>query len=482
MLKEQAKIFGRLHKLLDMLITAMSFYLAYLCKIHVLPAPYRGLVNLQHDYAVLMLLILVIWHFTLRAHGVYGSFRPKPLTTVMWRCTKAVSIGMLLLFMGIYLFKIEGISRILLGLFYLINLGLLFASKGIALMILRRYRSRGYNFRNMLIIGCGHSAQAVMAAVAEEPWSGYKIIGCLDAPGCQIDKAATDNVRVIGTYDDLEQIIFKEVVDELVFATDLKEIPDVIKYVELADEMGIAVRILPQWNIRRLGINPQIGTLKYENFLGVPTLGIDSSPENQGEMAFKSLLDYAVAMVGIIITLPIWIMAAIGIKLVSPGGPVLYKQTRVGQNGREFTLFKFRTMVPDADQQFKQYETQNECDGPVFKLKKDPRVLPVIGSLLRKSSLDELPQLVNVLKGELSIVGPRPPLPKEVKCYQYWQRRRLSMKPGITCYWQVQPKRNEISFEDWMKMDLAYIDNWSLWLDFKIMVRTAWVMLIGAGR
>jgi exopolysaccharide biosynthesis polyprenyl glycosylphosphotransferase len=374
------------------------------------------------------------------------------------------------------------ISRLLLGLFFFINLTLLLVSKGATHIVLRRYRAQGFNFRNMLIVGCGKSAQEVIGSVAEEPWAGYKIIGCLDAVGCQTDKTVCENVRVVGTYDDLEQILFKEVVDELVFATDLKQVPDVIKYVELADEMGIAVRILPQWNIRRLGINPQIGTLKYESFLGVPTLGIDSTPENRGEIVFKTIIDYAVAMVGMVLTLPLWLAAAIGIKIVSPAGPVLYKQTRVGQNGREFTLLKFRTMVPDADKQFKQYETQNECDGPVFKLKKDPRVLPFIGPLLRKSSLDELPQLINVLKGELSIVGPRPPLPKEVKCYQYWQRRRLSMKPGITCFWQVQPKRNEISFEEWMRMDLAYIDNWSLWLDLKIMVRTAWVMLIGAGR
>ena len=139
-------------------------------------------------------------------------------------------------------------------------------------------------------------------------------------------------------------------------------------------------------------------------------------------------------------------------------------------------------MIPDAERLFEQYATQNECDGPVFKIKADPRVLPFIGPLLRKTSLDELPQLINVIKGELSIVGPRPPLPREVRCYQPWQRRRLSMKPGITCFWQIQPDRNDIGFNEWIKMDLAYIDNWSLWLDFKIMLRTAWVMVSGNGR
>jgi len=482
MLKERARIVSRLHRFLDLLITAVAFYLAYLLKRFVLPESYRGLVDLQHDYAIVLLLILVIWYFSLWYQGVYGSFRPKPLTTVLWQCVKAVTIGMLALFMALYIFKIESISRLLLGMFFVIDLALLFAGKAVTHGILRKYRSQGFNFRNMLIIGTGHSAREVMAAVNEERWAGYKIIGCLNKKKSSLGQKVADGVRVIGTYDDLEQILFKEPVDELVFATDLKQIPDVIKYVELADEMGITVRILPQWNIRRMGINPRIGSMKYENFLGVPTLGIDSTPENRGEMVFKTIMDYSTAIAGIVLTSPLWILAAVGIKLVSPGGPVLYSQTRVGQNGRAFTLYKFRTMVPDADKRFKQYVEQNECDGPVFKIKRDPRVLPVIGPLLRKPGLDELPQLINVLKGELSIVGPRPPLPREVECYQYWQRRRLSMKPGITCFWQVQPKRNEISFEEWMKLDLAYIDNWSLWLDFKIMVRTAWVMLIGAGR
>jgi len=481
MLKERARIVSRLHRFLDLLITAAAFYLAYLLKLYVLPESYRGLL-IEPDYAEILLLILVIWYFSLWYNGLYGSFRPKPLTTVFWQCVKAASVGMLALFMALYVFKIESISRLLLGMFFLIDLALLFAGKAVTHGILRKYRSQGFNFRNMLIIGTGHSAREVMGAVSEERWAGYKIIGCLNKKKSSIGQKVAEGVRVIGTYDDLEQILFKEPVDELVFATDLKQIPDVIKYVELADEMGITVRILPQWNIRRMGINPRIGSMKFENFLGVPTLGIDSTPENRGEMVFKTLLDYTVAIAGIVLTVPLWILAAVGIKLVSPGGPVLYTQTRVGQNGREFILYKFRTMVPDADKCFKQYEAQNECDGPVFKIKCDPRVLPVIGPLLRKSSLDELPQLINVLKGELSIVGPRPPLPREVGCYQYWQRRRLSMKPGITCFWQVQPKRNEISFEEWMKLDLAYIDNWSLWLDCKIMVRTAWVMLIGAGR
>lgn len=210
-------------------------------------------------------------------------------------------------------------------------------------------------------------------------------------------------------------------------------------------------------------------------------MGACSISTYQRETLIKSVCDFTIAVAGILLTLPVWLITAVSIKLVSPDGPILYKQQRLGYKGRKFTLYKFRTMIPDADRLFEQYTTLNECDGPAFKIKADPRVLPLIGAPLRRSGLDELPQLINVLKGELSIVGPRPPLPREVRCYKNWQLRRLSMKPGITCFWQIQPNRNDIQFDEWVKMDLAYIDNWSLGLDLKIMLRTARVMMAGKG-
>jgi lipopolysaccharide/colanic/teichoic acid biosynthesis glycosyltransferase len=173
------------------------------------------------------------------------------------------------------------------------------------------------------------------------------------------------------------------------------------------------------------------------------------------------------------------LLIALLIKLTSKG-PVLFTQRRSGLNGRQFSLYKFRTMVNNAEELKSQLAQDNEMDGPVFKMKKDPRVTR-LGSFLRKSSLDELPQLFNILKGEMSLVGPRPPLPEEVERYQLWQRRRLSMKPGLTCIWQVSG-RNDISFDNWMKMDLDYIDNWSLLFDLKLISITVKEMLLGKGR
>jgi lipopolysaccharide/colanic/teichoic acid biosynthesis glycosyltransferase len=195
----------------------------------------------------------------------------------------------------------------------------------------------------------------------------------------------------------------------------------------------------------------------------------------------KSIIDLVASGIGLIVVAPLFAIIAIAIK-ISSKGPVFYKQERSGLNGRTFMLYKFRTMAADADQKRKELEALNEADGPVFKINNDPRIIPVIGPLLRKTSLDELPQLLNIFRGEMSLVGPRPPIPAEVAQYKPWQRRRLSMKPGLTCIWQTSPNRNDISFNDWMKLDLEYIDNWSPMLDFKLLLKTAQVVLLGNGR
>ena len=179
--------------------------------------------------------------------------------------------------------------------------------------------------------------------------------------------------------------------------------------------------------------------------------------------------------------MPFFIAVAFAIKIISKG-PVFFKQERSGLNGRLFKVYKFRTMVLDAELRQADIKEMNESDGPVFKIKKDPRIIPYLGGFLRKTGMDELPQLINVLKGEMSLIGPRPPIPAEVEEYETGQRRRLSMKPGLTCLWQVTPDRNETTFDVWMQMDLEYIDNWSLRLDFNIFWKTIWVMLTGSGR
>jgi len=187
------------------------------------------------------------------------------------------------------------------------------------------------------------------------------------------------------------------------------------------------------------------------------------------------------SLFALILASPLLILISILIKLSSKG-PVFFKQERVGLYGRKFNVYKFRTMIQNAEDKLEELKDKNEADGPVFKIKKDPRIIPFIGKFLRKVSLDELPQLINVLEGEMSLVGIRPPIESEVKEYNIWQRRRLSMKPGITCLWQIQPNRNDLTFDQWMDLDLEYIDNWSLSLDLKVLFKTVLVVFTAQGR
>lgn len=212
----------------------------------------------------------------------------------------------------------------------------------------------------------------------------------------------------------------------------------------------------------------------------VPFLTFVNTPMIKMAHQWKFVVDIIASFFILIIWSPVLLFIAFAIKLTSKG-PVVFKQKRVGLRGREFSIYKFRTMVQDAEKLKALLESQNEMDGPVFKIKDDPRITGV-GRFLRKSGLDEFPQFFNVLKGDMSLVGPRPPLPREVEQYERWQLRRLSMRPGITCIWQIAPNRNSISFEEWMKLDLQYIDSWSLKIDFILLIRTIQTVARGSGQ
>jgi exopolysaccharide biosynthesis polyprenyl glycosylphosphotransferase len=218
-------------------------------------------------------------------------------------------------------------------------------------------------------------------------------------------------------------------------------------------------------------IRTNIESYKFLTFINVPY--------SSNALAVKKLMDIFISLLILIILSPLILIIALSIKLTSIG-PIIYRQTRVGLRGRQFDLLKFRTMILNAEQLRKELESKNEADGPVFKIKDDPRVTS-IGKFLRRTGLDELPQLINVLKGEMSLIGPRPPLKEETKQYKRWQLRRLSVKPGLSCFWQIKPDRNSIKFEQWMEMDLAYIDNWSLRLDFIILLKTIKTVFIRSG-
>ena len=272
--------------------------------------------------------------------------------------------------------------------------------------------------------------------------------------------------------------LFKErSIAKAVFICSTAEFNQISRAVEVCESMGIEAMVATDFLRTKLSI-PEI-----EQLANRTMITLRSTPSVSYSLVAKKLLDKVGAVVLIFMTLPLWIFAAIGIRLKSPKGPVFFKQKRAGLYGRPFTMWKFRSMHPNAEEQLAQIKAEvgNEMDGPVFKLDKDPRVF-AFGSLLRRTSIDELPQLINVFLGEISLVGPRPLPVYEVEEFQKSEyRRRLSVKPGITCYWQAGGRNTITDFEEWVALDLKYIDNWSFWLDLKILCMTIPAVLFSKG-
>ncbi|MFO7558207.1 MAG: sugar transferase [Desulfobacterales bacterium] len=480
MLKEKSELIVHVHRLLDICLTVAAFVAAYFLKLYIVPEAYQGLIR-DPNYYVILLMIIIIWYPLFAWFGLYESYRKSSLRKMIVNILKAVSSGVMVLVLVLYLLKIEDISRLLIGIFFVLDITFLVLYKSVAFRMLSRFRIKGYNFRNILIIGSRERAKDVIKEIGANPGAGFRIMGCLDIEERYIGREVLHKVTVIDVIGNLYTILSRRVVDELIFAMPLHLISDAEKYIALGEKMGVSVRIIPDWQIHRVMYTPTIAHIGFEEFMGLPTLAFRPTRADRNALLIKAFIDYAFCFISFLISMPFFPLIAAAIKLSSPG-PVFFKQKRLGLHGRRFNVYKFRTMVNGAEKMKAQLDERNEAAGPVFKIKKDPRIIPWVGTFLRKTNLDELPQLINVLKGEMSLVGPRPPIPSEVEDYDVWHRRRLSMKPGITCIWQTTQNRNDVSFEDWMNMDLSYIDNWRLRLDFKILLQTAGTVFLGTGR
>jgi exopolysaccharide biosynthesis polyprenyl glycosylphosphotransferase len=322
-----------------------------------------------------------------------------------------------------------------------------------------------FRSRNMIVIGTGKEATTVFNMMNEFKYWGIRIAGFLttgDArnTGCQ----DIHQTHTLGTINDLPQLLYSQCIDGVIVALPVTHIRSTERVLAICEEMGVTTYVVSNF-LRR-----KIGKVVMEEFEGLPIMAFTVSPQFSGKLALKRLADIIISGPLLLALVPLFSLIAIIIKFTS-AGPVFFRQTRVGLYGKKFTLLKFRTMVCNAEALKESLLGRNEMDGPVFKIKNDPRTT-AFGKFLRKLSLDELPQLINVWKGDMSLVGPRPPLPEEVDKYERWQIRRLSMRPGITCIWQVAGRNKISKFEDWMKLDLDYIDNWSMVLDFKLLCRT----------
>ncbi len=364
--------------------------------------------------------------------------------------------------------KLYYVSRLLAFLFVALAYVLILLARMLLEPVLLR-RAQKEPLR-VVIVGLGEEARSLASLLSDRLPIGISVLGFLaDGPR---PSSSIHGLRILGVVEEAESIFSNQVVDEVLIAVPEKSLKELAPLLLLCEKQGITARLacdfLPRGSAR----------LYLEQLEGVPLLTFTTTPNNPNLLALKRIMDVGLSFLLLVLSLPLFLLVPILIKMTSKG-PVLYKQVRCGLNGRTFTFVKFRSMFEGADERRKEIEHLNEAMGPVFKMASDPRVTQ-IGKLLRRASIDELPQLVNVLKGEMSLVGPRPPLPEEIRWYQTWQRRRLSMKPGITCLWQVSG-RSDLSFNEWVGLDLHYIDTWSPWLDLKILAKTVPAVLSRRG-
>jgi len=475
------KLLKRIELLVDVLLTLLAFIIAFTIKKYLTDDAFGGLAA-NANYIPIFMMITVIWYVTLDFLNNEYSYNAKMSGPMLMGVFKGVTISVVILVLCLYILKIKDISRLFLFMFYFLDMAALNLSRWVMRKYISTKRSKDFYNHYVLILGSRATAQDLIQMVVGSKETNIKFVGCLDLNRQDVGKIVSCGVRVIGTLDDLRDVLLSQVIDEVLITMPLNEIENSEWYLSFINTFGITIRIIPNWYIRKfISMQPNAHAFQVDRFLSEPSLVLSTIQERQDALIIKSILDFFLAVLVLILGFPLFIIISCLIKQ-SSSGTVFFKQIRCGQFGRKFAVYKFRTMVQDAAEKLENLVKFNEANGPVFKIKKDPRIIPYIGTFLRKLSLDELPQFINVIRGEMSVVGPRPPVPSEVEKYELWQRRRLSMKPGITGTWQIQPNRNDIPFDKWMDMDLDYIDRWSLLLDISIILKTLPAVFWGRGR
>ncbi len=447
MIQERQRIFSIGLLLIDIALTFASFFAAY--RLRTLVEIEGSTIMPMAVYTWLLWLMMPIWAFLLPAFGVYSRGN-LTLREQLIRLTKAVGVAWGVMVAILYFADSEATSRGVAALTLAVNYPALVSYR--LFLFAARKRQQAWT-RHVAVIGDGESAASFARMMENHTEWGLSPIGVFPEHEA---RAVLERGRI----------------DDMIFVVDRQRIDSCEEVFLACEEQGVTVRVV-------LKLFPHsIARIGFHELDGYPLLTFSTTPSNEFLLFVRRVSDVALSLALLAPASIVIAISALAIKLTSPG-PALFRQRRCGLHGRPFTMYKLRSMIDDAEQRRVELEPINEMDGPVFKSSRDPRITNV-GRILRRFSIDEFPQLFNVVKGEMSLVGPRPPLPAEVERYERWQRRRLSMKPGITCLWQISG-RSQIGFDEWMRLDLNYIDNWSLLLDLKILLKTIPVVLLGKG-
>lgn len=424
------------------------------------------------EYLTVLIMLIPIWYYGLNLTNLTLFYRAKDITIIITESLIFTTLSTIVLALLVILFRLATVELPLLLIFGFLQLIALTVMIMFAYLYHKNLLDKGMNTRNIIIIADQNCVEFIEKIMLHNEW-GIRLVTIISSSEL-VHEIFGSRVKVIEQIQSLPYLLKNHIVDEVFYCKNDINQEEIRKLVFACEEIGVVFRLQSAF----FQMSSTQTQLNY--FDNVPFLTFINTPSNKSAHQWKTVVDLLGSGLILIIWAPVLLFIIILIKVTSRG-PVIFKQKRIGLRGREFDIYKFRTMIQDAEKLRPLLEAQNEMDGPVFKIKNDPRIT-LIGKFLRKTGLDEVPQFFNVLRGDMSLVGPRPPLASEVAQYERWQLRRLSMRPGITCIWQIAPNRNTITFEEWMKLDLQYIDSWSLKIDFVLMLKTIQAIARGSGQ
>lgn len=464
-------------KLFDLALMVLAFGFATLMVSHTSLASLEEVLAMRVKIQNFVIFsgLLLCWHTIFTMCGMYASHRLSSRRDEVLDLATAISIGTGVIYLGHYVFHIALITPKFLVAFWASGILAAIVSRMMLRLFLAQVRLHGRNLRDMLIVGTNPRGLQFAKKIVDNPALGYRIVGFVDHDRPEVSEFSDSGFHRVTDFAGLPTFLRKNVVDEVVIALPMRSMhAEASEVAALCEEQGILIRFASTLFDLKISRRRVEEVVEGDSLITHYTGSLEGWP-----VVIKRLIDVVASALLLILLSPVLLLAAALIKLTSPG-PVMFVQKRLGLNKRHFGIYKFRTMVVDAEKRMKEIEHLNEVSGPVFKIKNDPRITR-LGKFLRKTSIDELPQLLNVFKGDMSLVGPRPlPIRDYEGFSEDWQRRRFSVRPGITCLWQIGG-RSSVSFEKWMELDLQYIDKWSLWLDFEILVKTIPAVLKGSG-
>jgi exopolysaccharide biosynthesis polyprenyl glycosylphosphotransferase len=455
--------------LLDILAISLSFYLACSLRPHTIPFPVtieKFILSAGNPYRLVFFLWLLTILFFNQALNLYQTRRAMLETIEIWQVVKAVASSTLIFIVFTYVLRVQDFPRSVVALSVIFLVGFLSLWRVIKKGIVDYLVSKGYNNFNALIVGAGKIGKLLDKEIKNRPGLGIKVIGFLD----DFKNVKSNSDQILGPVESFSSIARRSFIN-MVFVTIHPDDKMLLSILEQAKELGIAVKVVPH------GFEWMSTDVSRYNIGIVPILDYTFIEVSYRQQA-KRIFDFILAFIGLILLLPVYIVLAIWIKLDSKG-PAVYSSARYGKDGRIFNMYKFRSMVANADDLLPQLKEKNEVDGPIFKIKNDPRITKV-GIFLRKYSLDELPQIFNVFRGDMSLVGPRPLPIEQIEKEDLRQLKRLHIRPGITGLWQIRG-RSDVSFQRFLRWDIWYINNWSFGLDLYILSQTLPVVIKGKG-